>query len=76
MSATRLACDLMYSAASREFEENNSLQRERWRSVPVSARRDQLGVPRGDLAGCISVEEVQDGAEDDAHRLGGVEDGS
>ena len=29
MSATRLACDLMYSAASREFDENGSLQRGR-----------------------------------------------
>ena len=29
----------MDSAASLEFAENHSLQRERWRSVPVSARR-------------------------------------
>ena len=35
------AWDLMYSAAKREFGENHSLQRERWRSVPVSARRSK-----------------------------------
>ena len=41
MSSTRRACDLMYSAANREFAENHRLQRERLRSVPVSARRSR-----------------------------------
>src|SRR6516164_463262 len=40
-SSTRRACDLMYSAAIREFAENHSLQGERRRSVPVSARRSK-----------------------------------
>src|SRR6516162_7119136 len=40
-SSTRRAWDLMYSAASRELAENHSLQRERRRSVPVSARRSK-----------------------------------
>ena len=39
-SSTRRACDLTYSAASRAFE-NHSLQRERRRSVPVSAGRSR-----------------------------------
>src|SRR5262245_35677492 len=41
MSATRLACDLTYSAASREFDENGLLQRGRCRSVPISTRRSK-----------------------------------
>jgi hypothetical protein len=39
MSATRFACDLAYSSASREFDENGSLQRGRW--VPISTRRNK-----------------------------------
>ena len=41
----------------------------------AAARRDQPGVPRGDLPGGAGVEEVQDRAEDDAYRFGRVDDG-